>query len=62
MNLTRLFVERPTLVTVFLSLVLLAGLVSAFGLVQQQFPSTDVPSIQVRLSYPGASTTEMKST
>ena len=60
MTLTRLFVERPTLVTVFLSLVLLAGLVSAFGLVQQQFPSTDVPSIQVRLSYPGASTTEMR--
>ena len=60
MSLTRLFVERPTLVTVFLALVLLAGLVAGFALVQQQFPSTDVPSIQVLLSYPGASTTEMR--
>ena len=60
MLLTRLFVRRPTLVTVFLSLVLLAGLVSAFGLVQQQFPSSEVPSIQVLLKYPGASTTEMR--
>ena len=60
MLLTRLFVQRPTLVTVFLSLVLLAGLVSAFGLVQQQFPSAEVPSIQVLLKYPGASTTEMR--
>ena len=60
MFITKLFVDRPTLVTVFLSLVLLAGTVSAVGLVQQQFPSTDVPSIQVLVSYPGASTTEMR--
>ena len=60
MWLTRLFVERPTLVTVFLALVLLAGVVGGSSLVQQQFPSTDVPSIQVLLSYPGASTTEMR--
>ncbi len=59
-SLTKLFVDRPTLVTVFLSLVILAGSVSAVGLVQQQFPSTDVPSIQVLVSYPGASTTEMR--
>ncbi|MFY9779506.1 MAG: efflux RND transporter permease subunit [Candidatus Baltobacteraceae bacterium] len=60
MSLTRLFVERPPLVTVFLCLVLLAGLVGAATLVEQQFPSTDSPSIQVLLSYPGASTTEMR--
>ncbi len=60
MWLTRIFVNRPTLVTVFLALVLLAGGVAGFTLVQQQFPSTDVPSIQVLLSYPGASTTEMR--
>ena len=60
MWLTRLFVARPTLVTVFLALVLLAGSIGGASLVQQQFPSTDVPSIQVLVSYPGASTTVMR--
>src|ERR1700684_1010326 len=60
MSLTRLFVHRPTLVTVFLALVILSGTIAGLSLVQQQFPNTDVPSIQVRLSYPGASTTEMR--
>jgi HAE1 family hydrophobic/amphiphilic exporter-1 len=60
MSLTRLFVRRPTLVTVFLSLTLIAGTVAGLTLVQQQFPSSDIPSIQVLVSYPGASTTEMR--
>ena len=60
MFLTRLFVERPTLVTVLLALVLLAGTVAGFNLVQQQFPSTETPSIQVLVTYSGASTTEMR--
>jgi HAE1 family hydrophobic/amphiphilic exporter-1 len=60
MWLTRLFVARPTLVTVFLALVILAGSVAGVTLVKQQFPSTDTPSIQVLISYPGASTTEMR--
>jgi HAE1 family hydrophobic/amphiphilic exporter-1 len=60
MSLTRLFVERPTLVTVFLALVLLAGGIGGVTLVQQQFPNTSVPSIQVLVNYPGASTTEMR--
>jgi HAE1 family hydrophobic/amphiphilic exporter-1 len=60
MSLTQMFVRRPTLVTVFLALVLIAGWIGASSLVQQQFPSTEVPSIQVLLSYPGASTTEMR--
>jgi HAE1 family hydrophobic/amphiphilic exporter-1 len=60
MWLTRLFVARPTLVTVFLALVILAGAIGGSSLVQQQFPSTDVPSIQVLVSYSGASTTVMR--
>ena len=60
MWLTRLFVARPTLVTVFLAIVILAGSVAAAILVKQQFPSTDTPSIQVLVNYPGASTTEMR--
>jgi len=59
-NLTALFVRRPTLVTVFIALVLLAGTLSAFGLVKQQFPNYDVPTIQVLVTYPGASTTELR--
>ncbi|MBD5656080.1 MAG: efflux RND transporter permease subunit [Candidatus Eremiobacteraeota bacterium] len=60
MWLTRLFVARPTLVTVFLALVILAGSVAGRVLIKQQFPSTNTPSIQVLVSYPGASTTEMR--
>jgi HAE1 family hydrophobic/amphiphilic exporter-1 len=60
MKFTRLFVERPTLVTVFLALVLIAGTLSGFRLVKQQLPNYDVPSIQVLLTYSGASTTEMR--
>jgi HAE1 family hydrophobic/amphiphilic exporter-1 len=60
MKFTRLFVERPTLVTVFLCLVLIAGALSGFRLVKQQLPNYDVPSIQVLLTYSGASTTEMR--
>jgi HAE1 family hydrophobic/amphiphilic exporter-1 len=60
MRLTRLFVRRPTLVTVFLALVLLAGSIAGFTLVKQQLPNYDVPSIQVLLTYSGASTTEMR--
>ncbi|HEY5340681.1 MAG TPA: efflux RND transporter permease subunit, partial [Candidatus Aquilonibacter sp.] len=60
MKFTRLFVERPTLVTVFLALVFIAGTLSGFHLVKQQLPNYDVPSIQVLLTYSGASTTEMR--
>ncbi len=60
MRITRLFVRRPTLVTVFLALVLLGGTISGVNLVKQQLPNYDVPSIQVLLTYSGASTTEMR--
>ena len=60
MPITRLFVARPTLVTVFLALVLLAGTIGGINLVKQQLPNYDVPSIQVLLTYSGASTTEMR--
>src|SRR5271156_2675621 len=60
MKFTRVFVERPTLVTDFLCLVLIAGKLSGFRLVKQQLPNYDVPSIQVLLTYSGASTSEMR--
>ncbi len=60
MSLTAFFVRRPTLVTVFVALVLLSGTLAGLGLVKQQFPNYDVPTIQISLSYPGASTTELR--
>ena len=60
MGLTRLFVRRPTLVTVFVALVTIGGTLAAVGLVKQQFPNYDVPTIQVLLQNPGASTTEIR--
>ncbi|MBV8149784.1 MAG: efflux RND transporter permease subunit, partial [Candidatus Eremiobacteraeota bacterium] len=60
MKITELFIRRPTLVTVFLALVLLAGTIAATVLVKQQFPNYDVPTIQIALTYPGGSTTEIR--
>ena len=60
MKLTQLFVQRPTLVTVFVLLTMLAGGIAANVLVKQQFPNYDVPTIQVLLTYPGASTSELR--
>ena len=60
MFLTRLFVGRPTLVFVFIVLVVLVGSFSALTLVEQQFPTIDIPTISVQVSYTGASSTEMR--
>ena len=60
MSLTALFVRRPTLVVVALALVLLAGALAFLGLVQQNFPNIDFPTVQTRLTYAGASTTEIR--
>jgi HAE1 family hydrophobic/amphiphilic exporter-1 len=60
MWITKLFINRPTLVTVFLALVLLAGTIAANVLVKQQFPNYDVPTIQIALTYPGGSTSEIR--
>ncbi len=60
MRLTQLFVRRPTLVVVVLSLVLLAGILAFKTIIQQNFPNIDFPVVQVRVSYAGASTTEIR--
>jgi HAE1 family hydrophobic/amphiphilic exporter-1 len=57
---TRLFVLRPALVFVALALIAVAGAMSLSTIVQQQFPNIDFPTISVRASYPGGSTTEMR--
>ncbi|MGH7709467.1 MAG: efflux RND transporter permease subunit [Vulcanimicrobiaceae bacterium] len=60
MSLTQLFIRRPTLVTVFIALVTLAGAIAGNTLIKQEFPNNDIPTIEVSLNYPGASTTEMR--
>jgi HAE1 family hydrophobic/amphiphilic exporter-1 len=57
---TRLFVLRPALVFVSLALIAVAGAISLMTIVQQQFPNIDFPTITVRASYPGGSTTDIR--
>lgn len=57
---TRLFVTRPALVFVALALIAVAGGIALSTIVQQQFPNIDFPTISVRASYPGGSTTEIR--
>jgi HAE1 family hydrophobic/amphiphilic exporter-1 len=57
MTLTRLVLNRPALVFVFVALMLLGGVFAAKNLVVQALPATGAPTIQVSLSYAGASTT-----
>ncbi|MGH7737339.1 MAG: efflux RND transporter permease subunit [Candidatus Tyrphobacter sp.] len=60
MRVTQLFVNRPTLLFVLMVLILIVGGVSFATLVNQQFPNIDFPTISVRLSYPGGSTSEIR--
>jgi HAE1 family hydrophobic/amphiphilic exporter-1 len=57
MRLTQLFVNRPPLVFVLLALV---GTFSLATLVQQQFPNIDFPTVNISVSYPGASPSELR--
>jgi HAE1 family hydrophobic/amphiphilic exporter-1 len=60
MSLTRLFVHRPTLVFVLVSLMLFAGVLSTLTIVKQLFPNVDQPTVSISVTYNGASVTEMR--
>ena len=60
MRLTALFVRRPSLVFVLLALMLLAGVLAARTLAQQQFPNVSQPTISIYVSYGSASTSVMR--
>ncbi len=60
MNLTRLFIQRPTLVFVIIALMSIAGIMAATSLVQQLFPNVSQPTVRITVTYNGASTTEMR--
>src|SRR6202140_599431 len=60
MRLTQLFVNRPTLVFVLLALIATAGCFALATLVQQSIPNIDFPTVNVSVSYPGASPSELR--
>jgi HAE1 family hydrophobic/amphiphilic exporter-1 len=60
MRLTQLFVNRPPLVFVLLAVIAIIGSFSLATLVQQQFPNIDFPTVNISVSYPGASPTELR--
>jgi hydrophobic/amphiphilic exporter-1 (mainly G- bacteria), HAE1 family len=60
MNLTRLFITRPTLVFVLIALMSFGGILSLTTLVRQLFPNVEQPTISINVLYNGASTTEMR--
>jgi HAE1 family hydrophobic/amphiphilic exporter-1 len=59
-SLTRLFVNRPTLVFVIVALMMFAGIVSTTTIVKQLFPNTSQPTVTISVQYNGASVTEMR--
>jgi len=60
MNLTRIFVHRTTLTFVLLALIAIAGSIAWATLVRQQFPNVSQPTITIKATYSGASTTVMR--
>jgi multidrug efflux pump len=54
-NFSRFFIERPIFASVLSIIILIAGLVSAFGLPVSQYPEIAPPTVTISASYPGAS-------
>ncbi|HTB81512.1 MAG TPA: MdtB/MuxB family multidrug efflux RND transporter permease subunit [Opitutaceae bacterium] len=61
MNPSRLFIQRPVATTLFMSAILIVGLVAYKFLPLSALPEVDYPTIQVQTFYPGASPDVMTS-
>ncbi len=59
-SLTRLFIRRPTLVFVIVSLMMFAGILSTATIVKQLYPDVSQPTVTISVQYNGASVTEMR--
>jgi hydrophobic/amphiphilic exporter-1 (mainly G- bacteria), HAE1 family len=59
-SLTRLFINRPTLVFVIVALMLFAGVMSTATIVKELYPDVSQPTATISVSYNGASVTEMR--
>jgi hydrophobic/amphiphilic exporter-1 (mainly G- bacteria), HAE1 family len=60
MWLTRIFIQRPTLVFVFITLTLIAAVMALRTLVVQEQPNSGLPGITISVAYSGASTSELQ--
>jgi len=59
-QLTRVFLKRPTLVLVLITLTILAAVMALRTLVVQEQPSNGLPAVSVNVAYSGASTTDLQ--
>jgi len=59
-SLTRLFINRPTLVFVIVSLMMFGGIMSTITIVKELYPDVSQPTVTVSVQYNGASVTEMR--
>jgi hydrophobic/amphiphilic exporter-1 (mainly G- bacteria), HAE1 family len=59
-SLTRLFIHRPTLVFVIVSLMMFGGILSTATIVKELYPDVSQPTVTISVQYNGASVTEMR--
>jgi HAE1 family hydrophobic/amphiphilic exporter-1 len=60
MWLTRVFLVRPTLGFVFVTLTFIAGFMALRNLVVQEQPNSGLPAVSISVAYTGASTTDLQ--
>lgn len=61
MNVTRISIDRPSLVVVALAVILILGSISYYFLSYELVPKFNPPTIAITASYPGASPSEVES-
>ncbi|HEX8805636.1 MAG TPA: efflux RND transporter permease subunit, partial [Candidatus Aquilonibacter sp.] len=59
-SLTRLFINRPTLVFVIIAIMMFAGIMSTITIVKELYPDVSQPTVTISVQYNGASVTEMR--
>ncbi len=59
-SLTRLFINRPTLVFVIIAIMMFAGIMSTITIVKELYPDVSQPTVTISVDYNGASVTEMR--
>ena len=59
-SLTRLFINRPTLVFVIVALMMFAGILSTKVIVKELYPDVSQPTVTISVGYSGASVSEMR--
>jgi HAE1 family hydrophobic/amphiphilic exporter-1 len=60
MNITKISIERPTIVVVIFSLLIIMGMLSYYFLNYELVPKFNPPVLSITTSYPGASPGEVE--